>query len=112
MSHFASQARFYAKYRPDYPQELFAFVASIAPQKKFAWDCATGNGQAALGLAEHFSKVVATDISADQISHGRPHSRIEAERLATEKGAQQANYGQSAGVQGADPAVAEPLVIN
>jgi len=67
----------YARFRPDYPKELFAFVASIAPGKKLAWDCATGNGQAALGLAEHFAKVIATDISSEQISKARPHPRIE-----------------------------------
>lgn len=77
MSHFAHQADFYARYRPDYPKELFAFVASIAPGKKLAWDCATGNGQAALGLVEHFQKVIATDISSEQISQARAHSHIE-----------------------------------
>ena len=34
-----------------------------------AWDCATGNGQAAIGLAEYFSQVEATDISEEQISN-------------------------------------------
>jgi ubiquinone/menaquinone biosynthesis C-methylase UbiE len=84
VSHFAHQADFYARYRPDYPQELFAFVASIAPGKKHAWDCATGNGQAALGLAEHFAKVIATDISSEQISRARPHPGIEYRVAAAE----------------------------
>lgn len=30
-----------------------------------AWDCGTGNGQAALGLADHFERVLATDVSAE-----------------------------------------------
>jgi len=33
------------------------------------WDCATGSGQAALGLARHFRHVVATDASASQVGH-------------------------------------------
>ena len=33
------------------------------------WDCATGNGQAAVGLARHFRSVEATDASAEQISN-------------------------------------------
>ena len=41
-----------------------------------AWDCGTGNGQAATALAEKFNAVVATDISADQIAHAASHPRI------------------------------------
>jgi ubiquinone/menaquinone biosynthesis C-methylase UbiE len=77
LSHFAKQAKFYAQFRPDYPHELFAFVASVAPRRELAWDCATGNGQAAVGLAEHFRKVIATDISAEQIAQARLHPRVE-----------------------------------
>jgi SAM-dependent methyltransferase len=74
----------YARFRPDYPPELFKFVASIAPAKTSAWDCATGNGQAAIGLAEHFAHVVATDVSSQQISKARPHPRIEYRVAAAE----------------------------
>jgi ubiquinone/menaquinone biosynthesis C-methylase UbiE len=42
-----------------------------------AWDCGTGNGQAAVGLAEHFDRVIATDPSAKQIEHAEQHPRIE-----------------------------------
>ena len=76
MSYFREQAKLYAEYRPDYPAALFDFIASLALTKKLAWDCATGNGQAAVGLAEHFARVIATDASAEQISHARPHPRI------------------------------------
>jgi SAM-dependent methyltransferase len=41
-----------------------------------AWDCGTGNGQAARGLAEHFASVIATDASASQIAHAVPHPRV------------------------------------
>jgi SAM-dependent methyltransferase len=33
-----------------------------------AWDCATGNGQAARDLARYFDHVVATDASAEQVA--------------------------------------------
>ena len=42
-----------------------------------AWDAATGNGQAALGLATHFDRVIATDVSAGQIGNATRHPRIE-----------------------------------
>jgi SAM-dependent methyltransferase len=41
-----------------------------------AWDCATGSGQAALGLAEHFEQVVATDASAAQLAAALAHPRV------------------------------------
>jgi ubiquinone/menaquinone biosynthesis C-methylase UbiE len=42
-----------------------------------ALDCATGNGQAARGLAAWFDRVIATDASAEQISMAQPHEKIE-----------------------------------
>jgi SAM-dependent methyltransferase len=42
-----------------------------------ALDCATGSGQAARGLADHFDRVIATDASAEQISNAGMHPRIE-----------------------------------
>ena len=77
MSHFRTQAKLYAEYRPDYPRELFEFVAASVNDHEAAWDCATGNGQAAAGLAEHFDRVIATDISAEQIAQAKPNPRID-----------------------------------
>jgi len=75
--HFSKQAADYAKFRPRYPQQLFDYLGSIAPSRQLAWDCATGNGQAALGLASVFDRVIATDASERQIANGRPHGRVE-----------------------------------
>jgi SAM-dependent methyltransferase len=60
----------YARNRPLYPRELFAWIASACSARRTAWDCATGNGQAALGLAGYFKRVEATDASAEQIKAG------------------------------------------
>jgi len=76
MSHFSTQAKLYAEFRPDYPPALFDFIASSVPERQLAWDCATGSGQAALGLAKHFDRVTATDISAEQIANAKPDPRI------------------------------------
>jgi SAM-dependent methyltransferase len=77
MSHFHTQAKLYAEYRPDYPAKLFDFIAGSVRERTLAWDCATGNGQAAIGLADNFERVVATDISAEQIAQAKPHPRVE-----------------------------------
>jgi ubiquinone/menaquinone biosynthesis C-methylase UbiE len=69
---FSKQSHAYALFRPEYPEELYRFLASCVPNTKLVWDCATGTGQAARSLSKHFDRVVATDLSAEQISkaHG------------------------------------------
>ena len=74
--HFSGHAVDYAKFRPHYPDELFEYLTSISPRHELAWDCATGNGQAAVGLARHFGSVIATDASAQQIESAEPDDRI------------------------------------
>jgi SAM-dependent methyltransferase len=74
--HFSRHAREYARYRPDYPEELFTFLAGLAPNRRAAWDCATGSGQAAISLARHFEAVVATDASANQIASAARHAAV------------------------------------
>ena len=48
--HFSRQSVAYSRYRPGYPPELIDWVASQAPDRRLAVDCATGSGQAALAL--------------------------------------------------------------
>jgi len=74
--HFSGHAGDYAAHRPTYPPELFAWLASQAPDCDLAWDCATGNGQAAIALAKHFDQVVASDASREQIGHAADHPRV------------------------------------
>ena len=75
--HFSGHAAAYASYRPGYPAELFDFIASLPRRRGLVWDCGTGNGQAAVGLAEQFEKVIATDPSAQQLGQAAPHPRVE-----------------------------------
>jgi SAM-dependent methyltransferase len=75
--HFSGHSGQYAQHRPQYPDEVYAYLASIAPARSLAWDCGTGNGQAALGLAKYFDKVYATDASAGQISMAYPHDKVD-----------------------------------
>ena len=65
--HFSSLAGGYARYRPGYPASLFAWLAGLAPSRRCAWDCATGSGQAAVALAPHFDRVVASEASLSQL---------------------------------------------
>ena len=74
---FSQHAACYAEARPGYPEELFSYLAGLVPRHELAWDAGTGNGQAAIGLAAHFKRVIATDGSRDQIAHAQPHEQIE-----------------------------------
>jgi SAM-dependent methyltransferase len=56
---------------------MFEYLGSVAPSRQLAWDCGTGNGQAAVGLATVFDRVIATDASEKQISNVQPHERVE-----------------------------------
>lgn len=74
--YFSKQASDYHHYRPHYPPELFEYLASLVSRHDTAWDCATGNGQAAHGLAPYFQHVIATDASEKQLAHAIPHEKI------------------------------------
>jgi len=74
--YFSGHAADYATYRPHYPAELFAWLAQQCPQQERAWDCATGNGQAAIALAQHFQQVIATDGSAAQLKQAPSHPQV------------------------------------
>src|SRR3989442_8961434 len=76
-NHFSDAARAYATFRPRYPDALFAFLAAAVRRRDLAWDCAAGSGQAAIGLARHFSRVIASDASEAQIAHAMPHRAVE-----------------------------------
>jgi SAM-dependent methyltransferase len=56
---------------------LFAWLAGQCPEHDLAWDCGTGNGQAARALAEHFRHIHATDLSAEQIAQAPRDPRID-----------------------------------
>lgn len=75
--HFSRLSAQYAAYRPGYPAALFEWLASETTTHDLAWDCATGTGQAALGLTHHFRRIVATDASAQQIEAAAAHPQIE-----------------------------------
>lgn len=66
---FSTQTAVYAAYRPGYPQELFDWLFGHCPGFEKAWDCATGNGQAAAKLVEKFETVYATDLSIKQLEN-------------------------------------------
>lgn len=74
--HFSSASDRYRTFRPQYPAELFSYLADISPATNHAWDCGCGNGQASVVLANHFAQVTATDASAAQIAEAMPASNV------------------------------------
>jgi ubiquinone/menaquinone biosynthesis C-methylase UbiE len=85
---FSANAQSYALFRPSSPAGIFEFLYQHTANFDVAWDCGTGNGQVAGTLAEKFGKVLATDISTEQMKLAltRPnitymHERAEATSL-------------------------------
>jgi SAM-dependent methyltransferase len=75
--HFSRVATAYATCRPGYPPSLFSYLAGLTSNRDLAWDCAAGTGQATLPLADHFQRVLATDISPAMLARAPRHPRVE-----------------------------------
>lgn len=75
--HFEEGGAGYARHRPTYPPALAAALAALAAGRGHALDLGCGNGQLTVLLADHFDRVTATDISADQIAHAEPRPNID-----------------------------------
>ena len=73
---FEAVADSYRSCRPGYPKTLFRWLADQAPGHQCCWDAACGSGQASVGLAAEFDRVMATDLSPAQISAAPAHPRI------------------------------------
>lgn len=73
---FSEQAGIYAAARPRYPAQLYKLLASLTKDHKRAWDVGTGNGQAAVGLAEYYDEIIATDVSEAQLRYAEPRPNI------------------------------------
>lgn len=84
---FEAGAERYARFRPSYPPELAAHLAEAARRSAAAsgsaddaelcaLDVGCGTGQLTRGLAEHFTRVIGADPSADQLSRATAHPRI------------------------------------
>lgn len=67
---FALESDAYALARPRYPGELYQWILANCTNRGLVWDCATGNGQAAIDLSPHFKTIYASDISPEQVEHG------------------------------------------
>ncbi|MBI1288568.1 MAG: methyltransferase domain-containing protein [Flavobacteriales bacterium] len=74
---FSKQSVGYSRFRPVYPKALYEDILSPVQNFDSCWDCATGNGQIAAIMAEHFNEVVGSDISQNQLQNAvqRPNIR-------------------------------------
>ncbi|WP_324617399.1 class I SAM-dependent methyltransferase [Microvirga alba] len=75
--HFSASSAGYAAYRPTYPHTLVDYLASLCARTDVALDVGCGTGQLSVLLADRFTRVIATDASAQQIEKAEPHARVE-----------------------------------
>ena len=73
---FDAGGRSYALFRPDYPPELAAYLASLSPRQERALDVGCGNGQLTLQLTEHFKAVIGLDPSMAQLGNAPSDARV------------------------------------
>jgi len=81
---FGQDPESYFTFRPQYPDALFLWLRSLAPSDALAWDCGTGSGQAAMGLAKHFQRVLATDLDPRQLDRAPAQPNIDYRLAAAE----------------------------
>lgn len=73
---FSKQSSQYSKFRPQYPDEMIAYLISFVKNKSVALDIATGNGQVAYKLSPFFETVYGIDISQNQLNNAVPAENI------------------------------------
>lgn len=73
---FSQIAENYRAMRPSYPPALVDYVVDRCCKHQLAWDAATGSGQLAIALAPHFKKIMATDMSAEQLAFAEQRDNI------------------------------------
>ncbi|DBA78306.1 TPA: hypothetical protein ACH3X2_008252 [Trebouxia sp. C0005] len=83
---FSKSAASYAKYRPDYPQELYESILKRGklPARDFTVGAATGSGKAAKGVSP-FAKVIALNHNSEHLKHARHLPNVTFELGAGEK---------------------------
>jgi ubiquinone/menaquinone biosynthesis C-methylase UbiE len=91
VDHFSSTSKQYSFSRPLYPDTLYKYLSDITLNKNTAWDCATGNGQAAIGLCKYFKNVIASDASKGQLDFGFNRDNIHYKMFPAEE----ANIGDN-----------------
>ena len=87
VGHFSSTSKEYSFSRPIYPEDLYKYLSDKTPQKDTVWDCATGNGQAAIGLCKYFKNVIASDASKEQLDYKFLRNNIHYKMFPAERAA-------------------------
>ncbi|XP_010547857.1 PREDICTED: putative methyltransferase DDB_G0268948 [Tarenaya hassleriana] len=73
---YDNHADAYLDARPTYPSDWFSKLAGLSLRRNLAWDAGTGNGQAAIGVADQYDRVIATDVSETMLKFATPHPKV------------------------------------
>lgn len=75
----------YARFRPDYPDRLGIFLATLAPRRDLAVDVGCGTGQLTAQLATYFASTIGLDPSAEQIANAEANEGVRYLQAAAEE---------------------------
>lgn len=81
---FSAGASEYVRFRPVYPDDFLDWLTLLSKERDLCWDCACGSGQATVGIAKRFGKVIATDMSEAQLKNAPSLNNV-VWRVATEQ---------------------------
>ncbi|KAI3945337.1 hypothetical protein MKW92_002042 [Papaver armeniacum] len=62
--------------RPKYPAEWYQVISQFTAGHSRAWDAGTEHGIAALGIADYYDQVIATDINKATLQKAVPHPKV------------------------------------
>lgn len=66
----------YAQFRPHYPPQLAAYLATLPAARRLAVDVGCGNGQLTAALARPFDAVIGLDPSSNQLAHAQAGNNV------------------------------------
>lgn len=87
---FSTHSDRYARFRPQYTNDIVEFIVSQVANRNAVWDVGTGNGQLAVKLANYFKEVQATDISESQLANALQKPNI----VYSKQPAEQTNFSK------------------
>ena len=73
---FSGNSQQYQQARPQYSSEILEAILAYVPERSVAWDCGAGSGQFTQLLVPHFTHVLATDLSEQQLQHAPSFANV------------------------------------
>lgn len=82
---FSSHSQLYQLARPTYPKSVVKEILKHTHGSELVWDCGAGSGQFTQLLSPYFNRIIATDLSAQQLAQAPKFKNVDYEVQLSEK---------------------------